>query len=62
MSSYFDESRVDSDEALATLDSHQTLRALATSGAQVREAVALSEEAGIERVAGGERPRSVLVA
>ncbi len=62
MAPYFDESRVDSDEALAALDSHQTLRALATSGAQVREAVALSEEAGIERVAGGERPRSVLVA
>ncbi|KRF27179.1 SIS domain-containing protein [Phycicoccus sp. Soil802] len=62
MSPYFDESRVDSDEALTALDSHQTLRALATSGAQVREAVALSEEAGIERVAGGERPRSVLVA
>lgn len=62
MSPYFDESRVDSDEALTALDSHQTLRALATAGAQVREAVALSEEAGIERVAGGERPRSVLVA
>jgi hypothetical protein len=62
MASYFDESRVDSDEALATLDSQQTLRALATAGAQVREAVALSEEAGIERVGGGERPRSVLVA
>lgn len=62
MAPFFDESRVDSDEALTALDSHQTLRALATSGAQVREAVALSEEAGIERVAGGERPRSVLVA
>lgn len=62
MASFFDESRVDSDEAVASLDSHQTLRALATAGAQVREAVALSEEAGIERVGGGERPRSVLVA
>ena len=62
MAPFFDESRVDSDEALTALDSHQTLRALATSGAQVREALALSEEAGIERVAGGERPRSVLVA
>ena len=47
MASFFDESRVDSDEALTALDSHQTLRALATSGAQVREAVALSAEAGI---------------
>ena len=62
MAPFFDESRVDSDEALTALDSHQTLLALATAGAQVREAVALSEEAGIERVAGGERPRSVLVA
>lgn len=62
MAPFFDESRVDSDEVLATLDSHQTLRALATAGAQVREAIALAEEAGIERVAGGERPRSVLVA
>ncbi|WP_457252491.1 SIS domain-containing protein [Pedococcus sp. P5_B7] len=62
MASFFDESRVDSDEALTALDSHQTLRALATSGAQVREAVSLSAEAGIERVGGGERPRSVLVA
>jgi glucose/mannose-6-phosphate isomerase len=62
MASFFDESRVDDDASLAALDSHQTLRALATAGAQVREAIALSEEAGIERVAGGERPRSVLVA
>ncbi|NYG07680.1 hypothetical protein BJ986_002167 [Phycicoccus badiiscoriae] len=62
MAPFFDESRVDSDEVLAALDSHQTLRGLATAGAQVREAVSLSEEAGIERVAGGERPRSVLVA
>src|SRR3954465_10044320 len=62
MSSFFDESRVDSEESIAALDSHQTLRALATSGAQVREALSLAEEAGIERVAGGERPRSVLVA
>ncbi|MEO8557266.1 MAG: SIS domain-containing protein, partial [Actinomycetota bacterium] len=43
-------------------DSRQTLVALATAGAQVRQAVTLSREAGIERVAGGDRPRSVLVA
>jgi hypothetical protein len=36
--------------------------ALATAGAQVRQAVTLSREARIERVAGGDRPRSVLVA
>ncbi len=62
MAPFLDESRIDSEEALAALDSRQTLRALATSGAQVREAVELSAEGAIERVAGGERPRSVLVA
>ena len=62
MAPFLDESRIDSEEALAALDSRQTLRGLATAGAQVREAVELSAEGGIERVAGGERPRSVLVA
>jgi hypothetical protein len=38
------------------------LRALATSGAQVRRAIVAAREAGIDRVAGGDRPRSVLVA
>jgi hypothetical protein len=59
---HLDESRIDSEDAIAALDSRQTLRGLATAGAQVREAIALASEAGIERVAGGERPRSVLVA
>ena len=62
MAPFFDESRIDSDVALASLDSRQTLRGLATAGAQVREAVELSAEGAIQRVAGGERPRSVLVA
>jgi hypothetical protein len=62
MAPFLDESRIDSEEALAALDSRQTLRGLATAGAQVREAVELSSDGGIERVAGGERPRSVLVA
>ncbi|GAB3434405.1 hypothetical protein GCM10027517_02420 [Phycicoccus ginsengisoli] len=53
---------MDSEEAVAALDSRQTLRGLATAGAQVREAIALATEGGIDRVAGGERPRSVLVA
>ena len=48
--------------SIAARDSSQTLRALATAGAQVREAITLSTEARIDRVAGGERPRSVLVA
>jgi hypothetical protein len=47
---------------MAALDSRQTLRGLATAGAQVREAIDLSAEGSIERVGGGERPRSVLVA
>jgi hypothetical protein len=62
MPPFLDERRIDSEESLAALDSRGSLRALATAGAQVREAIALSAEAGIERVAGGERPRSVLVA
>jgi DNA-binding MurR/RpiR family transcriptional regulator len=57
-----DEERIDSEEAIAALDSRGALRSLATAGAQVREALTLCEEAGIERVGGGERPRSVLVA
>jgi hypothetical protein len=62
MAPFLDEARMDSEDSIAALDSRQTLRALATAGAQVREAVDLSLEAGIDRVAGGERPRSVLVA
>ena len=62
MAPYLDESRIDSEEAIAALDSRQTLRSLATAGAQVREAIDLSAMAGVERVSGGERPRSVLVA
>lgn len=62
MAPFLDESRMDDEEAIARLDSRQTLRGLATAGAQVREALDLASEAGIERVGGGERPRSVLVA
>ena len=62
MAPFLDESLIDDPEQIASRDSRQTLRALATAGAQVREAVTLSREAGIERVGGGDRPRSVLVA
>ncbi|WP_406831823.1 SIS domain-containing protein [Pedococcus sp. KACC 23699] len=62
MAPYLDEARIDNEDAIAALDSHQTLRGLATAGAQVREAIDLSREGGVGRVAGGERPRSVLVA
>jgi hypothetical protein len=62
MAPFLDEARMDSEDAVLALDSRQTLRGLATAGAQVREAISLATEAGIERVSGGERPRSVLVA
>ena len=62
MAPYLDEARIDDEDAIAALDSQQTLRGLATAGAQVREAIDLSAEGGVSRVAGGERPRSVLVA
>ncbi len=62
MAPYLDEARMDDEDAIGALDSQQTLRGLATAGAQVREAIDLSAEGGVSRVAGGERPRSVLVA
>src|SRR3954447_17902338 len=62
MAPFLDESLIDDLDSIAARDTGETLRALATAGAQVREAVTLSEEAHIDRVAGGERPRSVLVA
>jgi glucose/mannose-6-phosphate isomerase len=62
MAPLFDEALLNDPGYIAERDSRETLLALATAGAQVREAMTLSSEAGIERVAGGERPRSVLVA
>jgi len=59
---HLDEDVLDSAEALERLDSRGSLRALATSGAQVRRAIVAAREAGVDRVAGGDRPRSVLVA
>jgi glucose/mannose-6-phosphate isomerase len=57
-----DETRLDDPDALADGDSHEVLRALATAGAQVREAVTLAAEAGADRLGSVDRPRSVLVA
>ncbi len=57
-----DESLLDDEERLAHLDSRQSLRALATAGAQVREAERLADEAGVAALRNGDRPRSVLVA
>jgi glucose/mannose-6-phosphate isomerase len=62
MPPYIDESLIDDEAEIAERDSRQTLRALATAGAQVREAITLARDAGIDAVARGERPRSVLVA
>ena len=62
MAPFLDESLIDDPDSIASRDTGETLRALATAGAQVREAITLSDEAHIDRVSGGERPRSVLVA
>ncbi|HET6968788.1 MAG TPA: SIS domain-containing protein [Ornithinibacter sp.] len=59
---WVDEARLDDATALAALDSRDTLRSLASAGAQVRRALVSADEAGVARVSGGERPRSVLVA
>ena len=62
MAPFVDEALLNDPEQMAARDSREVLVALATAGAQVRQAITLSREAGIERVAGGDRPRSVLVA
>lgn len=59
---YIDEALLDDPDELQRKDSRETLRALATAGAQVREAVTLAHEAGIEKIGRMDRPRSVLVA
>lgn len=59
---YIDEALLDDQDELQRKDSRGTLRALATAGAQVREAVSLAAEAGIDRLGQTDRPRSVLVA
>jgi len=50
MAPFLDESLIDDADSIAARDTGQTLRALATAGAQVREAITLSGEAGIDRV------------
>lgn len=57
-----DETLLDDGDELARLDAQGVLRALATAGAQVRQARTLAGEAGIEKVGFGERPRAVVVA
>ena len=62
MAPFLDEALLNDPDHISERDSRDTLVALATAGAQVRQAITMSREAGIERVAGGDRPRSVLVA
>lgn len=59
---FIDESLLDDQSHLSRCDTHDTLRALATSGAQVRQAMTLAADAGIARLSSADRPRSVLVA
>ena len=59
---WVDERRLDDSDALRALDSRDSLRSLASAGAQVRRAIVSAQEAGVASAAGGERPRSVLVA
>ncbi|HLS46650.1 MAG TPA: SIS domain-containing protein [Ornithinicoccus sp.] len=62
MPPHIDDALLDDPDELLRKDGRQTLRALATAGAQVRESVTLAQEAGIDRLARLDRPRSVLVA
>ena len=57
----FDESILDDADLLARRDQERLLWTLATAGAQVRRAVDLREDFGVERLA-GELPRALLVA
>jgi glucose/mannose-6-phosphate isomerase len=59
---WVDEQRLDDPEALRALDTRDSLRSLASAGAQVRRALVSAQESNVERLAGGDRPRSVLVA
>ncbi len=49
-------------EAIEAIDRRGSLRALASSGADVRRTAVLSEEAGLDRVNSGDRPRNLLLA
>lgn len=62
MASVVDEQLLDDADALAAADPSQVLRALATAGAQVREALTLSAEARLDALAEQDRPRAVVVA
>lgn len=58
----FDESLLDDPEGLARADTRGLLRGVAASGARVRTALRLAEEAGVTALQPDGRPRTVLVA
>jgi hypothetical protein len=62
MSAALDESVLGDERRLAEADRSGLLRAVATAGAQVREATALATEADVPAALAGSRPRAVLVA
>ena len=47
---WVDERRLDDPDALRALDTRDTLRSLASAGAQVRRALVSADEAGVARV------------
>jgi glucose/mannose-6-phosphate isomerase len=57
-----EDDRLDNVEAVASIDTHQMLRAVATSAAQVRRSVTAAADAGLDDLRGGDRPRAVVVA
>jgi hypothetical protein len=58
----FDEALLDDEDAIARRDGQRLLWALATAGSQVRHAVETADEFGLDRLRGGELPRSLLIA
>lgn len=54
--------RLDDVEAVASIDSQQMLRAVATSAAQVRRGLTAAHDAGLDALRGEDRPRAVVVA
>jgi glucose/mannose-6-phosphate isomerase len=56
-----DETVLDSADKLLAADPGEMLRAVATSGAQVRETAALAADAGLARLAEDGRPRAIVV-
>jgi len=58
----FDEALLDDENAITRRDGQRLLWGLATAGGQVRRAVETADEFGLDRLRGGELPRSLLIA